>query len=312
MLPYFIKTIDNIIWFAINRVNDKYLCIPKYLKSYKGKSYVEWYSNDISIELEKYYKKLDGLGEFVFLVGANDIIEKYDPLQFLNEIHQYKLKYNFEYYVLTLVKYISEFFEIKKEHIGIEGSLLLNKYYKNSDIDILIYGKENSKKIQHKFLDFNNYNGEVNLFDEKTAAKYMEERFDCGFGNNLEVAQKQFLRRYYGFISNKQFSIVCVPYENKSGYIDLNRNLKYLGQFEDVLKIVNADNSCVVPSTYIGMNKKGIEYTIEVYNHYGINQLKTNEKAYISGNLYLNEKTGEKIIIIAFWNKNRGRMDLYE
>jgi len=151
-LPYFIKTFDNIIWFAINKVNDKYLCIPKYLKSYKGQNYVEWYSSDVSVGLEKYYKKLTGLGEFVFLVDENDISEKYSPLQFLNKIHQYKLKYNFEYYVLTLIKYISDFFEIEKEHIGIEGSLLLNKYHKNSDIDILIYGKENAKKIQHKFL----------------------------------------------------------------------------------------------------------------------------------------------------------------
>lgn len=42
MLPIFIKDKRNTVFFAFNQINNSYLCFPKIVENYKGKSYNEW------------------------------------------------------------------------------------------------------------------------------------------------------------------------------------------------------------------------------------------------------------------------------
>ena len=52
MIPKFIKTYDNIIFFAFNKVNDKYVCIPKMIDDYN--TYLSNF-NEESNNLEEAY-----------------------------------------------------------------------------------------------------------------------------------------------------------------------------------------------------------------------------------------------------------------
>lgn len=310
MVPMFIKTTDDIIWFAFNKYNDEYICFPKIIGKYKGKSYFEWY-DDHMVELLKYRKKIDGLDELVYTVYEKDIIEKYDPLKFVKNREYLHLKYNFNKYVQAIIEAISTFFDINIADIGIEGSILLNCYKNNSDIDILVFGKNNAKKIQRNFVNFGKYNN-ISLFNSKQSIEYVKKRKNCGYGENIELMKKQFERRYYGFIFDKQFSIVCVPYESDSGYIDLNRKIAFDGIFEGVLTIIDDDNSCMIPSVYHGVDFKNKKYTIEIYNHYGINQVRKNEKVFVKGKKYKKCSDNSMIIILSFWSNIKERFDLYE
>ena len=142
--------------------------------------------------------------------------------------------------------------------------------------------------------------------------KYIKDRMDCGFGKNLNLSLKQFKRRFYGFTDDTQFSIVCVPLVEKDGYIDLNRQIKFIENYEGILTISNDYYSCIVPSIYKGIDDNGAEYKIEIFNHYGINQAKVGEKVYIKGKAYEDLNSGEKIIILSFWSGLKERFDLYE
>lgn len=310
MVPKFIRTTDNIIWFAFNKIDDDYLCFPKKIGNYKGKKYSEWYENKID-ELKKYRKKIDGLDEIVYMVNEKDIVKKYDSLKFVKDKEYLSLKYNLNYCVETIIKAINDFFDIPFDDIGVEGSILLDCYKDDSDIDILVFGKSNAKKIQRKFKNFQNYK-DVVLFNENQISKYIEERKDCGYGNNYKLLKKQFLRRYYGFVHGKQFSIVCVPYEFENGYINLNRMIKFENNFEGVLIVTNDDNSCIVPSIYEAVDTNGKKYTIEIFNHYGINQIKKGEKVLVKGKEYRDYSNNNAIIILSFWSNVKERFDLYE
>lgn len=310
MVPNFIQTKDDIIWFTFNKIDNNFLCFPKKIGKYKGKKYSEWFNKPIDI-LSKYKKKIDGLDEKVYIVNQKQIKKVYDPLKFVEDKKYLNLKFNLDYYVEYIVKSINDFFDIELSSIGIEGSILLECYKESSDIDILVYGKENAKKIQNKFDKFNKYKG-ITLFNEEQANEYVEKRKECGYGNNIEIMKKQFFRRYYGFVFGKQFSVVCVPYEFGDGYINLNRKIKYIDTYEGILKITNDDNSCLIPSRYIAKDINNKEYKIEVYNHYGINQAKNNELVFVKGKKYKDIKENDEIIILSFWSNIEERFDLYE
>lgn len=310
MVPLFIQTSDKVIWFAFNKINHDYICFPKKVENYKGKNYSEWYDKSI-IKLRKYKKKIDGLAENVYVVNEYEIVKKYDPVKFVKEKKYITLKYNLNNYVDTILNAIHDFFSIDFDDIGIEGSLLLDCYNENSDIDILVFGKVNAKKIQKNFKNFEICKV-ITLFDEQNAYEYVEKRKNCGYGNNVELLKKQFLRRYYGFVCGKQFSIVCVPYEFKDGYINLNRKIKFDSIHEGVLKIINDDNSCMIPSIYEAVDEKNERYIIEIFNHYGINQVKIGEKVFVKGKKYMDCYNNESIIILSFWSNVKERFDLYE
>ncbi len=309
LIPNFIKTKDNNIWFTINKIDDEYLCFPKFINEHKGKKYKEWYENKNNL-IKKYYKKISGLDENVYLVPDNCIVEVYNPVEFIEKIVKKPLKYNYNKYVFEIVNFISTYFNIDKKYIGIEGSLLLEKYKENSDIDILIYGVENAKKVQKSFSKINNSN--IRLFTNEELIKYVEKRLDSGYGKDVEHALKQFKRRFYGFVNNKQFSIVCVPLMEEDGYINLKRNIKFIDYFDDVVTITDDTYSGIVPTIYKGIDSNDIEYRIEIFNHYGINQARLQEKVHIKGKWYLDLDTKEKIIILSFWSGTEERFDVYE
>lgn len=153
MIPVFIEDRNHTIFFAFNKIGIEYLCVPKIVGSYKGKNYSEWYIND-NIIIEKYYKYFRGLGEKAFLVNENELIKIYDPRQFVEHGEYLKLEKTLGSYVEKIISKISRYFDISESDIGIEGSILLGNCNQNSDIDILVYGKENSKKIQENFCKY--------------------------------------------------------------------------------------------------------------------------------------------------------------
>lgn len=310
MLPFFIEDSEGNIFFAFNKINNLYLCFPKIIKNVKGKSYNEWYTKEIN-SLRKNYCHLEGLDENIYLVKKEDVCKIYDPLSFVSNKEYHNLDYGLDYLVFDVIKKISNFFEISINDIGIEGSILLGNYNEKSDIDILVYGKTNAKKIQNNFSNFDLVD-DIKFFNDLEATQYVVKRIDCGFGNDIDTLKKQFYRRYYGFINNKQFSIVCVPYENNDGYVNLNRKIAFENIYEGYITIKDDDNSCIVPSIYKGIDNKNEEYIIEVYNHYGINQVKQGEKIFIRGKKYKLKENNKNIIIIGFWNNIEERFDLYE
>lgn len=321
MLPFFVRTNDDIVWLAVSRIKNSLLTIPKNYKINDGKSskivkgsgYYNWFESTPSI-LEKYLRYEKGLGEKVFLVDEGKVIEYYDPVDFSINIQKGIANDNQLRQAQYLINYISEQFDIEPNSIGIEGSTLLGNYTDNSDIDLLVYGFENARLLKNKLSVFRKLN-KTNLFSikekEREKAKILEKCKDLGYGNNDASIFTQFIRRFYGVIENKSFSIIGVPYENGEGYINLNRTLTYIKDFSGVVKIISNKYSCIVPSSYSVEDELGNKYKVEIFNHYGINQAEENERFFIRGKCYSSDIENEgEIIILSFWSKLKERFDL--
>ena len=308
MVPIFLKTKDEVMWFAISKYGEKFLAFPKYYIDdgvrVKGKSYSQWYT-DTPKQLETYYTYIKGIGESAFLVDPKDITHYYDPLSRAKDIYDGKSENNEHIQkIKELLQKIQSFFNISIDDIGIDGSSLLGDYKETSDIDILIYGNNNGQILKEKFKLFD-VEDEITLFKKgnlETNSDVPNTVYTTGFGQEKEQAQEQFLRRYYGYIGSKRFSIVCVPRENEIGYINLNRDLEKKGVLSEDVLITDDTYSGIVPTIYKVIDSNGNLYSLEMFNHYGINQARTGERFHLRGQVYENKENAERSVIISFWN----------
>lgn len=316
MVPIFFKTKDEIMWFAISMFEDKYVAFPKYYfdngKKVKGSSYSQWYVN-MPEQLKKYYSYSSGVGESIFLVRQEDILEYYNPISRAKEIKEGTSESNEHIMqIRALIAKLQSFFNIPIEDIGIDGSSLLGDYKKTSDIDILIYGNQNGNILKDKFKYFDEELG-IRLFhkeDVDSNTDIPKTVYTTGFGQEKEQSFEQFLRRYYGYIGDKRFSIVCVPKENEEGYINLNRNIKRKEMFSGQVLILADKYSGIVPTIYRVIDENNMMYTLEIFNHYGINQARVGERFYLLGQIYENKESKENYIIMSFWNNNEQSFSL--
>lgn len=316
MVPIFFKTKDEIMWFAISMFEDKYVAFPKYYfdngKKVKGSSYSQWYVN-MPEQLKKYYSYSSGVGESIFLVRQEDILEYYNPISRAKEIKEGTSESNEHIMqIRALIAKLQSFFNIPIEDIGIDGSSLLGDYKKTSDIDILIYGNQNGDILKDKFKYFDEELG-IRLFhkeDVDSNTDIPKTVYTTGFGQEKEQSFEQFLRRYYGYIGDKRFSIVCVPKENEEGYINLNRNIKRKEMFSGQVLILEDKYSGIVPTIYKVIDENNMMYTLEIFNHYGINQARVGERFYLLGQIYENKESKENYIIMSFWNNDEQSFSL--
>ena len=316
MVPIFFKTKDEIMWFAISMFEDKYVAFPKYYfdngKKVKGSSYSQWYVN-MPEQLKKYYSYSSGVGESIFLVRQEDILEYYNPISRAKEIKEGTSESNEHIMqIRALIAKLQSFFNIPIEDIGIDGSSLLGDYKKTSDIDILIYGNQNGDILKDKFKYFDEELG-IRLFhkeDVDSNTDIPKTVYTTGFGQEKEQSFEQFLRRYYGYIGDKRFSIVCVPKENEEGYINLNRNIKRKEMFSGQVLILEDKYSGIVPTIYRVIDENNMMYTLEIFNHYGINQARVGERFYLLGQIYENKESKENYIIMSFWNNDEQSFSL--
>ena len=316
MVPIFFKTKDEIMWFAISMFEDKYVAFPKYYfdngKKVKGSSYSQWYVN-MPEQLKKYYSYSSGVGESIFLVRQADILEYYNPISRAKEIKEGTSESNEHIMqIRALIAKLQSFFNIPIEDIGIDGSSLLGDYKKTSDIDILIYGNQNGDILKDKFKYFDEELG-IRLFhkeDVDSNTDIPKTVYTTGFGQEKEQSFEQFLRRYYGYIGDKRFSIVCVPKENEEGYINLNRNIKRKEMFSGQVLILEDKYSGIVPTIYRVIDENNMMYTLEIFNHYGINQARVGERFYLLGQIYENKESKENYIIMSFWNNDEQSFSL--
>ena len=301
MIPCFVKTADNIIFFVFGIIGDKYVCIPKKIDDYKGNDYHQWYKEYYVKLLSKYYHYTDAFACKLYLVSTQDVVDIYDPLEYV--LSKKYLLEDQSFYVERIINSICDFFGISLRDIGIEGSHVLNCSTKTSDIDLFVYGFDNSKIIQNRFLSFSSYPS-ISLFNQQQILEYCQNRINCGFGYDLESVIAQFKRRYYGFIDNQQFSIVCVTKMNGEGFINLKRNIVYVGFIKKKMLVIDDTYSSIIPAIYKCVDCDGNLYTIEMYNHYGINQARNGDYLYIQANEYYNVSSLERLLIYGFWNKN--------
>ena len=202
--------------------------------------------------------------------------------------------------ILEMLDELSKILDIKKCNFGIEGSRILQKSTKSSDVDIFIYGIKNSQKLKENFKKTILHDN-FRLYTEQDIIPKLNKLTSSGFGTNNKMAKNQFLKRYYGFYKDIQFSIVCVPDANEYDYLHMDNKLTENGIFSGYVEVVDDFYSNLIPAK-LKVKNNGKIFDLYIYDHYGINQANKNDKIYIKAKMY-STSDNKLVLTIGFWNK---------
>jgi hypothetical protein len=182
-----------------------------------------------------------------------DYIEKhFKPEERLREILENSAQDELESKVIKLVKLISKESNVPLNSFGITGSILINIHrVEFSDIDLIIYGKDNSYKVKETLLNlYRDSASNVRKFS-KVEFKEWCVKVSSLYRLELDDARKICERKWNrGIFDGTLFSIhpVKVEEEISSSYDDFV--FRPVGIVKVRATVVNAENSIFNPAIY--------------------------------------------------------------
>lgn len=96
-------------------------------------------------------KKVSRFGEELCLFDVNDIERIYNPFEKAKELYQYSGEETILNDTKLIISIMMNELGVALDDIGIEGSILIEGYQQNSDIDIVVKGIESVRKLQENF-----------------------------------------------------------------------------------------------------------------------------------------------------------------
>ncbi len=180
-----------------------------------------------------------------------------------------------QYDAITIVKRLTEA-GINQEHIGITGSLMLDTHNEKSDIDIVIYGREQFFAVR-KLIKNNIKTGRLEPLNEATWQDAYHRR-DCAL--TYEQYKKHELRKYNKCISgNTKVDISMIP-DDVERYLEKGPYKKE-GRANIVARVTDDTYAYDFPSRYIIKHETIAE--IVSYTATYIGQVKTGEQLEAAG-----------------------------
>jgi len=262
--------------------------------------------NSLNCSLE-YYKKIYPLNEkfqyiqenhpeyllshpnYYFQLQAvrnSEIKEHFLPNKFLQILHNSKeilpsssvLKD-----ALDLCLYLSKSSGVSNEYIGITGSLLVGLQNEESDIDLIVYGYENSIKIRKVIKDNYQNQDENHPLRAYSIKNYRNLYKTRAKGSNISFQtflQYEIRKLHQGKFRNRDFFIRFLEHSNRNEYKNENqfenRKIKTLGRIGISGEVVNDEYwwttpSCVIIADVTIENAKDlIPDSLDLLNQYSL------------------------------------------
>lgn len=260
----YIETKDNDLFFDVKGLlhpNDRKVCFLRFYphkngdRIKKGKKFKKVYSLEerYSILREKYPQYLFFSSEFdIELQGAKieDIKKIYTPREYYNGLKTKKSLLKIEKYSKKLCDLFITKGNIPENSIGISGSPMIGLSKEDSDIDIIIYGTQDSLKFQDKlkniFQALNNCRM-YNLEEYKAHYKWRVGGSDISFEDFLKSEKRKLHQgKFYGI----DFFIRYIksPEDWNGTYYDYK--FKNLGRIKIRAKVIDSTNSIFTPCSY--------------------------------------------------------------
>lgn len=258
----FVETVDGLIFEVKGLVHPadriiaflRYIPDPKGDRTRDGKKFTKIYGLT-----EKYKFIRSNYPEYLFYdwvrqremqgVPYGMIKKIYCPQEKLRTLMKQKWKDKTETTAVKFATAIAKNAVVSLEDIGISGSILVDLRIKNSDIDLVVYGKKNGLRI-YKWLEKTRTEGGWILpYDEKSVKKVCMLRWGkSGLPVDKLIEIEKVLQ---GLVDNKDYFIRLVR-----GWGDINRvysDLRYvpLGKATIVAKIVDDRDSIFTPCKYV-------------------------------------------------------------
>ena len=320
--PSYFETKEGILCHTVSEncyyKNNYIIGLPKYFPTnhlidgsrvYKGRPYLD-HLPTFQDSLERMrtlnndsLKYLPQFGEELCIFDqTRDIKEVFEPKTMARDIYFGNVPIKDEVLkdAQKLLHIIVEYFEIDISCLGVEGSILLGCYKKSSDIDMVVYGKENGEKIVDNFHKLSSVK-EIHLYDMSDLDLIFSRRFKYrSFTSNQELLEQE-LKRTVGLINNRRFWIQPLLSEDTPPSLTTDREIHRVNIVEDIFTIKDAIYSKFWPALYSISNRKYGEILLECYDPIYMNQASKGDKIAVRGTLYINSSSDTRHIILAPW-----------
>ncbi len=238
-------------------------------KRYKKVSSTEESFNFLK-RIGKYIKKYDSYE--LQVVNVKDIRKVYFPERKFSEI-----LYDENHPLHKHVEILNDTF--KNIKLGITGSVLLDAFDENSDIDVTVYGRKNFFKAREILKE-----SDLKISKDMMKIVY-KRRKPC---IDFETFYLHESRKYNkGIVHNKIFDLLIVNYPNEI-FKDAIYDIKRIGRRVKRLKVIDDTYVFDYPSVYI--TSGDVKYVI-CYTHTYVGQAFEGEEIIVSGIL---EKINDK------------------
>ena len=190
-----------------------------------------------------YLSWVDYISQTLQTVPRTMIKRIYKPREGLNKIYRNN-KTRLRHLVYEFTSILSNQSKVSKESIGISGSLLIGIATDDSDIDLIIYGEENGRKIYDGLTKMRRDSSIIHPLDLKNATKKIISRWGKTNIKPEKFTEIEVGKKLHGFFKEKEYFIRLIK-------IPTNEEIaKPLKPVRGRAKIKEDKDSIFTPCTY--------------------------------------------------------------
>jgi predicted nucleotidyltransferase len=266
----YIRTRDNLFFAVIGNVHpkDRVLAYLKYLPNPRGKwgrvgkryaRSTRYYSatsimktvDFLRKRYPQYVYRYEPLQIVFSAVPHEKIAEHYRPEEQLKGLRHAKRLDGLEKKTIELASFLSERSGVLVDRLGVTGSILLNVHRSFSDIDLTVYGREESHRIKEALLSLYEKNSSpVRRFSGSVLSTWCKEQSSV-HPLSLKEARNLYARIWNKAVfSNTVFSIHPIKIEQEITEQFGEELYKPLGVVDVRARVLDASDSCFLPATY--------------------------------------------------------------
>lgn len=256
MEGFFVRTAENLIFEIKGDVhpNDRVIAYLRYVPEDDNK-FRKVYDLD---ERESYLQQLHPQylwhskyhGRTVQAVEKDCIAEILDPVEYAAELRKNTPKSELAAKAASLVGYITKTMKIHRNFVGITGSLLAGTATEESDIDLVVFGKDQACKLYSELSHAFEMIPELEQYSGERLQRHLEFRWGAlsEYFDILRVIEKNKLLQ--GVFAHVDFFIRLVKLPVESTHVYDEEEIEFLGMHTARYRIVDSSNSIFTPCEY--------------------------------------------------------------
>jgi predicted nucleotidyltransferase len=255
----YIETVEG-LFFAVKGIHHppgfiiaylRYMPNPNGERVRNGRRYDRLYDLEHTEDILKrnfpqYLNRIENKSLTLQSVPRKQIFRIYDPRERLREIRT-KKEGDLQ---KTIVK-LSESLQnkgVSSKAMGISGSLLINLARSDSDVDIIVYGKDNGRKAYEILKDLRRETNWITAYDEMNVTRVVRSRWADSGLDLRKIGSLEVQKILHGRVDNRDYFFRLLKLPQEVEYEDDSRPLSVV---KLIARITDAEGAIYAPCSYL-------------------------------------------------------------